>query len=272
MKAVFKCFPEGKHKVLTLSYDDGKESDKLLLELLNKYNVKCTFNINSGLFGKDDGNGLRLKEEEIVKLYEGHEIAVHTYNHPTLPRCPREQVVIQILKDRENLEKLIHKTIRGMAYPNVDGFNEEIKKVLPLIGIDYARTNGSSMNFLMPKDYFQWQFTCDHRHDLIRLGNEFTGLYKKQYLYMMSVYSHSIDLENEKCWGLFEEFLNNVSNKDDTWYAANIDIIDYLNALDRLRFSVDLSFVENPSSVACWITLDKKVYELPGGKTTFLGT
>ena len=28
-------------KALTLSYDDGVESDKKLLEILNKYNIRC---------------------------------------------------------------------------------------------------------------------------------------------------------------------------------------------------------------------------------------
>ncbi len=270
MKTVYHCFPEGKIKALTLSYDDGKESDTRLVQLLNQYNVKSTFNINSGLFGNDGGLGIRLNEEEARELYENHEVSIHTFNHPTLTRCPKEQVVLQILEDRKNLERIFKRTIRGMAYPNVDGYNEEIKKVLPLIGVDYARITGSSMNFFMPKDYYQWQFTCDHRHDLIKLGKEFASLNKTQYFYMMSVYGHTIDLEKENCWTLFEDFLKLVSGKNNVWYATNIEIVDYLRALDNLRFSVDLSFVENPFSNTCWISVDNQVFMLPGGTRTFL--
>ena len=36
-----------KNKILTFSYDDGVTQDIRLVELFNKYGMKCTFNINS---------------------------------------------------------------------------------------------------------------------------------------------------------------------------------------------------------------------------------
>jgi hypothetical protein len=42
---------DGKLKALTFSYDDGVVEDVRFIELINKYNVKCTFNLNSNLFG-----------------------------------------------------------------------------------------------------------------------------------------------------------------------------------------------------------------------------
>ncbi len=36
-------------KYLTFSYDDGVTQDIRLIELFNKYGMKATFNINSGL-------------------------------------------------------------------------------------------------------------------------------------------------------------------------------------------------------------------------------
>lgn len=43
----------GKMKAITFSYDDGVTQDIYLIELLNKYNLKCTFNLNSELLGKN---------------------------------------------------------------------------------------------------------------------------------------------------------------------------------------------------------------------------
>ena len=34
-------------KAVTFSYDDGVTQDIRLIELLNKYHLKCTFNLNS---------------------------------------------------------------------------------------------------------------------------------------------------------------------------------------------------------------------------------
>ena len=49
MNKIYKAFPGGKHKVLTLSYDDGKVQDRRLVKIFNKYGIKATFNLNSGL-------------------------------------------------------------------------------------------------------------------------------------------------------------------------------------------------------------------------------
>ena len=40
-----------KMKAITFSYDDGVTQDIRLIELLNKYDLKCTFNLNSQLLG-----------------------------------------------------------------------------------------------------------------------------------------------------------------------------------------------------------------------------
>ena len=42
----------GKKKAITFSYDDGVTQDIRLIELFNKYGLKCTFNLNSDLLGK----------------------------------------------------------------------------------------------------------------------------------------------------------------------------------------------------------------------------
>ena len=41
-------------KAITFSYDDGVTQDIQLIELLNKYNLKCTFNLNSELLGTNN--------------------------------------------------------------------------------------------------------------------------------------------------------------------------------------------------------------------------
>ena len=49
LRNIYTTFPGGKHKVLTLSYDDGKITDRRLVELFNKHGLKGTFNVNAGL-------------------------------------------------------------------------------------------------------------------------------------------------------------------------------------------------------------------------------
>jgi peptidoglycan/xylan/chitin deacetylase (PgdA/CDA1 family) len=261
MYNVFKCFPEGKFKVLTMSYDDGKAADRRLVEIFNKNGIKGTFHINSGMLGQGD----RIPAEEVKELYKGHEVSAHTLTHPTIARCPREQIVQQVLEDRKNLEKIVGYTVRGLSYPN-GSYNNQIKDVLPHLGIEYSRIVGNSNGFDLPEDLFQWKSTCHHNADLMKLAENFVSLFKKQYLYMMYVWGHSYEFDNDNNWELIEDFCEYVSNKEDIWYATNIEIVDYLKALDNLKFSAECDFVYNPSFMAVWLSVDGNIVEVKGGE------
>ena len=40
LKNIYICFPGGRHKVLTMSFDDGRVEDRRLVELFNRYGVR----------------------------------------------------------------------------------------------------------------------------------------------------------------------------------------------------------------------------------------
>ncbi|WP_154669610.1 hypothetical protein [Paenibacillus alginolyticus] len=46
MPKIMLVFPHGKHKVLTMSYDDGKTANNRRVEIFNKYGIKGTFHLN----------------------------------------------------------------------------------------------------------------------------------------------------------------------------------------------------------------------------------
>ncbi|MFP4017026.1 MAG: polysaccharide deacetylase family protein [Halanaerobiales bacterium] len=260
MKTIYKCFPAGKHKVLTLSYDDGRNADRKLVEIFNKYGIKGTFHINAGLFDRGD----RVPVDEVKSLYQGHEVAAHTFTHPTIERCPKEQIVQQIIDDRKGLERIVGYTVRGLSYPN-GSYNKQIREVLPHLGIEYARVVGSTNSFAMPEDLYVWQSSCHHNHNLMKLAKDFAALYKEQYLYMMYVWGHSYEFDNDNNWDLIEGFCEYIGDRDDIWYATNIEIVDYLKAFDNLHFSAAGDFVYNPSVISVWLNVDGEIVELKGG-------
>ena len=45
MRYQFLRYPGGLCKAVTLSYDDGAKADARLAETLNRYGLKCTFNL-----------------------------------------------------------------------------------------------------------------------------------------------------------------------------------------------------------------------------------
>ena len=117
---------QDKLKAVTFSYDDGVTQDIRLIELLNKYNLKCTFNINSELLGTGKvilrrGKRIshyKLQPVDVRKVYEGHEVAVHTLSHPNLVNCYEEEIIRQVEKDRLALSELAGYEVVGMAYPS----------------------------------------------------------------------------------------------------------------------------------------------------------
>ncbi len=264
LKNIYICFPEGKHKVLTMSYDDGKEEDRRLVELFNQYGMKGTFHVNSGL-----RENSRIPLAEYKTLYAGHELSAHTYTHPTIARCPIEQVVQQIMEDRKQLEEAVGYPIRGMSYPN-GSYSKEIMGLLPSLGIRYSRIVGNSDNFDMPENFLEWKATCHHNHNLLQLGETFAGLNKTQYLYMMYVWGHSYEFTDKNNWNLMEDFCRLAGHRKDIWYATNIQIVDYMDAAKRLQFTVIGDRVYNPSFQPVWISVNSRIFEIKGGQMVIL--
>lgn len=261
MHTILKCFPEGKFKVLTMSYDDGKEADRRLISIFNKFGIKGTFHLNSGMM--EDGK--RILESEIKELYKGHEVAAHTLTHPTIARCPKEQIVFQVLEDRKRLEGIVGYPVRGLSYPN-GSYNKDIEELLPHLGIEYSRIVGSSKKFSLPEDFYAWEATCHHNDGLMDMAEKFAALFKNQYLYMMYVWGHSYEFDRDDNWNLMEQFCEFIGGREDIWYATNIEIVDYQKALDDLIFSASSNFVYNPSVLTTWLSVDDKIVEIKGGE------
>lgn len=93
-------------KALTFSFDDGNVEDIRLVELFEKYNLKATFNLNSGSLANPCNRIFDNRKEvericfsENQNLYDGYEVAGHTVNHPRLENLPYEEKKYEIQTD-----------------------------------------------------------------------------------------------------------------------------------------------------------------------------
>lgn len=264
LKSICACFPGGKHKALTMSFDDGRGEDRQLVELFNRHGIKGTFNVNSGL--RDKG---RIELSEYAALYRGHEVACHTVTHPSIALSPLDQVARQVLEDRRALEEVVGYPVRGLAYPN-GSYSDAILRLLPALGIRYGRTVHSTGGFGMPRDFLEWDPTCHFRHGLLELGERFAALSKTNNLYLMYVWGHSYELPEQDGWAVMESFCGLAGGRPDIWYATNIEIVDYMDTAARLQFTVDGGLVYNPSALPCWVSIDQEVVQIPAGQTVQL--
>lgn len=279
IRDIYMRFPGGRAKVFTLSYDDGIIFDKPLVEMFNKYNVKGTFNLNSdGIIkaGENPNSGKRprLNRDQLAELFEGtgHEIAVHTCNHPSLAAIPQASAVSQIVNDRETLEKMFGRIIRGMAYPNgswaVDDKSVEAAKCA---GIVYSRGTHPTHSFELPtSDFLRFEPTCHHNDkDIFSLINSFLENPAKRFPLMFYVWGHSYEFDDKNNWDHMEKVLEAIANRDDVWYATNIEIFDYINAFNQLQFSVDMSMVHNPTATDLYFECQGEITKIGAGETLF---
>lgn len=268
---------DGKAKVLTLSYDDGVVQDIRFVKILDRHGLKCTFNINSGLYTDESsehgGDFGRMKLSEAKKLFEDskHEIAVHAFTHPFLEKIDSTDVMYEILEDRKNIEKNYNIIARGMAYP-YGTYSDSVINVLEQCHIAYARTVKSTHSFAFPENWLKLHPTCHHNDEkLDELIKKFIEQ-ENQWgdAQMFYLWGHSYEFDNDNNWDLIEKFAEYTGGRDDIWYATNIEIYDYVKAYQSLNISIDKKIVCNNSAIDVWFELNNKIFCVKGGETLYL--
>lgn len=217
-------------KAITFSFDDGVEQDIRLVELLNKYHLKATFNINTGLaksqyaFTLQDHLIKRLPLETLKELYQGHEVAVHTYSHPFLADLSDEEVLSEIQKDIFLLEKTFNVKPLGMAYP-YGSYDDRIVDIIKKSGLTYARIIEPSNDTKPSSDLFRLKPTChlldEHVHQIIDHFLQ-SNSDEPQILYL---WGHSYEGDIEHKWEVIEDIFKKLSNHKNIFYGTNQEVL-----------------------------------------------
>lgn len=271
-------FQDGKKRALTLSYDDGTIHDRRLVDILNKYGIKCTFNLNSGLLGKVerklvrgyDTDFSRITGEEVKTLYQGHEVASHTCTHPSFVDLPGSIGAAEVLKDRELLEALTGGIVRGFAYP-YGAYNDRTETMLSVYGIAYARTVVSTNAFWIPENFLEWHPTCHHDSpELMNLARTFCEE-EEWFSRLFYVWGHSYEFAQKDNWQKIEDFCSYMQQYQEiVWMASNVEIMDYIKAYRALYWSADGKRCYNPGSIRIWFEADGQICQIGSGETLIL--
>ena len=160
-----------------------------------------------------------------------------------------------------------------MAYPN-GSVSDDVVETLRLCGIAYARTVVSTEKFALPEDWLRLPATCHHNSPrLMELAKKFVEKDISPYHppQMFYLWGHTYEFDDNDNWNVIEEFCEYMSGKEDEiWYATNIEIYEYVEAYNRLRWTVDMSRVYNPTDHTLWFTYAKKLAVLRPGETLCL--
>lgn len=228
---------QGNKKAVTFSFDDGVLQDIRAIEILDKYGLKATFNLNSGKFGTQNPyevNGRVVSrtviEPSLVKeTYKNHEVAVHTVGHFNLTELPDSCITWQVEEDRKLLESLTGKEICCMAYPcgGVNNDNRVASVIQKTSLIRFARTITSSYSFDMQENLLRFNPTIHFRDErLFELAEKFIALdtNKPQLFY---IWGHTYELDStDGAWERFERFCALIAGKEDIFYGTNQEVFN----------------------------------------------
>ncbi len=278
-------YPGGKSKAVTFSYDDGSHHDLRLAEIINRYGIKCTFNVNTAYIAEQNGQD-RLSDDEIRRylLAAGHEVAVHGHEHMAPGLCTPVEIIQDVLKCRLSLEQRFERIIRGMAYPDSGITNtavtpfDAIKRMLQDMGIVYARSlAGDNDRFWLPEDWYAWTPTARHINpQALQYAESFAHLnvdslnLPNQGPRLFYLWGHSFEFAAQDNWSLLDQLCETLGSKADTWYATNIEIYDYVEAYRSLQFSADGKRVFNPTLHQLWFKVNQTLYVIAPNETRLL--
>lgn len=225
----------GKKKAVTFSFDDGVTQDIRLIEIFNKYGLKCTFNLNSGFLGAEgtlDRNGRIVRHDKVAadkikSVYSGHEVAVHTLTHPNLTGLEKDEIIKQVEEDRQRLSAICGYEVVGMAYP-CGGVNND-DRVASIIrentGVRFARGLESTYKFDLQENLLRFKPTVYYIEDCLdRVIDEFLALDtdKPALLY---IWGHSYEMDAEYItWEKFEKACKKLSGHEDIFYGTNGEV------------------------------------------------
>ena len=241
-------------KFFTLSFDDGLEQDKLTLKMMRKYGIKGTFNLNSGLFGqkayikymnkygfsnapKDAKKPIfgkfadadRIPADEIRQVYEGMELATHGVTHANLSKLSPEELRVELLQDKEALQKFTDIPVAGHAFP-FGRTNGNVEAFLKENGFLYARgvtSEKAKRNFAFPDNPLNFKPTCWHIDDDIeRLVDQFITTEPTDGDMLFYMWGHGYEFDFQSLKGLrdtYERIFDKIASHDEIIKCTNAE-------------------------------------------------
>lgn len=228
-------------KAITFSFDDGHTTDRKLIEILNKYNLKATINLNSGTMIRycgwryKDKDYYKLEPQEAKELYKGHEIASHGMCHANLQNLNDANVDMEIRKDMEFLEEMFGQKIVGFVYA-CGRYDHRTLAKLKECGIKYARKVPTTESCALPECNMlecEYSFCVDDCLDDENFNNTVDEFLNStdDTPKILSLWGHSFAQDGNKLWEKLEAFCKKISGRNDVLYGTNAEVFKYFNLI-----------------------------------------
>ncbi len=241
-------------KFVTFSFDDGVEQDKEIIRILKSFGLNgATFNLNSGIFGRqeilehegDEGVAVyedlslwksnpdryarlcRIPKDEIAQVYEGFEVASHGYEHLNLAELTSEQMEKEITGDIKNLEEIIGTDVVGFVYA-YGVHTDKAREVLKKNGILYARTVETTQSHNISSEPLKLKSNrWIGELDTIDALGAFIEAEPKEENQMFYIWGHGYEFDygtERNNWEKFKRLCDLIANNDQIICCKNRDL------------------------------------------------
>ena len=264
-----KLYPEGKKKAFNVSYDDGVLQDVRFVNMMNRYGLKGTFNLNYELMCQEfewvhesGMNVKRLSKSEVVALYQGHEIASHSLTHPSLDQLSDEAIRYELGHDKWCLSQLFGCEIVGFGVP-FDYYDERIAGFAKWLGFEYVRTSEESYSYLPPENPYFW--AAGTYHVMPGFKSFVEGFFDAdEELALCQIVGHSYDLDVYDMWDYMEWYLCKISEDPEILSMTNGELVRYLTAMKSVE--IEDGYIKNHSDQRLWFDVDGEILSLVPGE------
>lgn len=198
--------------------------------------------------------------KEIAREYTEADPVIYKHQHEGLYLIVNKGTARKIT-DRENylrfakenrvaLEEIFGEgSIKGFVWPYGDQKDEWVYRGLCEAGYTYMRCGRivppEKQDFNISDDKTHWRYTANDR-DLLSSMELYENYSDDGNLKVLIIGVHARDYERNGKWDDLREFARRYANRpNDYYYATNIDIIEYEEAVKGLIISEDA--IENPS-------------------------
>ena len=283
-------------KSMVFNYDDCRWEDQHMIELLDQYGMKGTFNLVSKNIinnltnlcntqtGKSDSESVLAFAKE---MYKNHEISNHSVTHRPAHLNPGEESadskgnklvgvstedqIADIVNCPAYIKEKLGVEAIGHAWPNGNGhrrddYYTDLEPAMIDAGIKYARHDANG-TFELPEDWFSWHATC-HHNNAMTYAEKFVALENTGDLKCFFNWGHTYEFEQNKGnsnldWTMIENVMKTLQPHN-IWFATNGDIYRYVEATKLVEITE--TSVTNNSDMTVYYNINGSNVELAPGE------
>ena len=275
-EAVQLVYPGFAKKAIIFSTDedDGNQrSDVGLTQRFRNHGFNAAFN----LVAKPYENANETKIASLKELYDGFEIANHSYSHIGMMQSNTSTTDALCIEDckkgKEILEGIFGEgSVHGMIWPVSHGDREAVVDHV-MANYEYVRSAPAEAGgdyFALPTSFGpNWSWTCVDWHNdvtyLTKYADEYFALESNE-LTLFSLWSHSVFYPVNDNWYVMDDFLNDFTHSgQNIWNPQPHKYVEYVKAMQQV--TVQDGIITNPTDVDIYALVDGNEIVIAAGES-----